>query len=189
MRQYTVRTAMISGLLGTLAQTMIVYGIVPVITGQSIDMVGLLRHACSLGLLSHLVSGGVLFPLGYLCLPLSLFPDAPALKGMLWAVLLWGMAEGILAPMLGVGVFSATLGGLPAAGRALLGYLVYGGILGGGLHYCMGAEGRSVRSIEPSRDGWSDSRSAERLSARRHPEVVETNVHEERGVYATSLWT
>jgi len=33
--------------------------------------------------------------------------------------------------MLGAGVFSAALGGFPAAGRALLGYLVYGATLGG----------------------------------------------------------
>jgi len=35
-----------------------------------------------------------------------------------------------MAPMLGVEVFSAALGGLPAALRALLGYLVYGATLG-----------------------------------------------------------
>ena len=36
-----------------------------------------------------------------------------------------------MAPMLGAEVFSAALGGLPAAMRALLGYLVYGATLGG----------------------------------------------------------
>jgi hypothetical protein len=35
-----------------------------------------------------------------------------------------------MAPMLGVEVFSTALGGLPAALRALLGYLVYGATLG-----------------------------------------------------------
>jgi len=49
---------------------------------------------------------------------------------MLWASLIWGVAEVIMAPMLGVEVFSAALGGLPAALRALLGYLVYGATLG-----------------------------------------------------------
>ena len=54
----------------------------------------------------------------------------PVLQGMLWAGLLWGVAEVLMAPMLGVEVFSPALGGLPAALRALLGYLVYGATLG-----------------------------------------------------------
>jgi hypothetical protein len=172
MRQYMMRAAMLSGLLGTLAQTMVVYGIAPVFIEQSVDLGGLLRHACPLGLLSRLVSGAVLFPLGYLCLPSSLCPDAPVRQGILWAVFLWGMAEGLLAPMLGVGVFSATLGGLPAAGRALLGYLAYGATLGSVLHYCVGADGSSVRPIAPLRWGWSASRSAWRIGIRRHSEAV-----------------
>jgi len=81
--------------------------------------------------LTHVLSGSVIFPLGYMLLPSPYFPGPPVLKGMLWAGLLWCVAEGILAPMLGAGVFSAALGGLPAAVRALLGYLVYGATLGG----------------------------------------------------------
>jgi hypothetical protein len=50
---------------------------------------------------------------------------------MLWAGLLWFSAEVIMAPTLGAEVFSTALGGLPAALRALLGYLVYGATLGG----------------------------------------------------------
>jgi hypothetical protein len=50
---------------------------------------------------------------------------------MLWAGLLWGITEIIMAPMLGAGIFSAAFGGFAAAGRALLGYLVYGATLGG----------------------------------------------------------
>jgi len=49
---------------------------------------------------------------------------------MLWAGLLWFVAEVIMAPLLGAEVFSTALGGLPAALRALLGYLVYGATLG-----------------------------------------------------------
>jgi hypothetical protein len=75
-------------------------------------------------------SGVVLFPLAYLSLPSRGFPEVPVLKGMLWGGLLWSIPELIIAPMLGAGIFSAALGGLPAAGRALLGYLVYGATLG-----------------------------------------------------------
>jgi len=119
------------GLLGTLLQTMVVYGVVPMMTGQSLDMAAMLEYPCALSMLVHVLSGSVIFPLGYMFLPSQYLPDSPVLKGMLWAMLLWCVAEGILAPMLGAGVFSAAFGGLPAAGRALLGYLVYGATLGG----------------------------------------------------------
>jgi len=81
-------------------------------------------------MLVHLLSGGVIFPLGYLLLACQAFSGPPVLQGMLWAGLIWFVAEVIMAPLLGTAVFSAALGGLPAALRALLGYLVYGATLG-----------------------------------------------------------
>ena len=131
MRQHTVIRAMEGGLLGTLLQTMAVYGVMPLMLGQSVDPAAMLAHSCAVGLLAHVFSGGVLFPLAYVCLPFQDLQRSPVLKGVLWAGLLWGITEIIIAPMLGAGLFSATFGGFPAAGRALLGYLVYGATLGG----------------------------------------------------------
>jgi hypothetical protein len=130
MHQHTVIRAMEGGLLGTLLQTMVVYGMAPFMTGQSMDLAAMLEPACAIGLLARIFSGAVLFPLAYVSLPSQAFPEAPVLKGMLWAALLWSVTELIIAPMLGAGVFSAALGGIPAAGRALLGSLVYGTTLG-----------------------------------------------------------
>jgi hypothetical protein len=118
------------GLLGTLVQTLVVYGVIPWLTGRPLDLAAMLGYSCAPSLLAHVVSGGVLFPLGYVCLASHSFPGSPVLKGMLWAGFIWGVTEVVIAPMLGMGVFSATLGGLPAAGRALLGYLAYGATLG-----------------------------------------------------------
>jgi hypothetical protein len=131
MRQHAVIRALEGGLLGTLLQTMMVYGVVPMMMGQPMDLAAMLGHSCSLGLIVHIFSGSVLFPLVYMCLPSQGLPESPVLKGMFWGGLLWGVTEVIIAPMLGAGVFSAALGGLPAAGRALLGYLAYGATLGG----------------------------------------------------------
>jgi hypothetical protein len=131
MHPYTMSKAMGAGLLGTLGQMMLVYGVAPLLLGRSMDLAAMLGHACPLGLLVHVLSGSVCFPLGYVYLASPGFPGRPVLKGMLWAGLLWGVAECILAPLLGAGVSSAALGGLPAALWALLGYLVYGATLGG----------------------------------------------------------
>jgi hypothetical protein len=130
MRQHDVAKAIGGGLLGTLVQTLMVYGVAPVLGGQSIHVAVLRAHACAPGMLAHLLSGGVLFPLGYLWLSSQVFPGPPVLQGMLWAGLLWCTAEVILAPLLGAGVFSPALGGFPAALWALAGYLVYGATLG-----------------------------------------------------------
>ena len=123
MRQYYVAKAMGGGLLGTLLQTIMVYGVAPMIAGIT-------GHACAPSLLARLLSGSVIFPLGYVWLSSRAFSRPPVLQGMLWAGLIWFVAEVIMAPMLGVEVFSTALGGLPAALRALLGYLVYGATLG-----------------------------------------------------------
>ena len=130
MRPYDVAKAMGGGLLGTLLQTIIVYGVAPLIAGQSMDVAALTGHADAPSLLTHLLSGSVLFPLGYVWLSSRAFSGAPVLQGMLWAGLIWFVAEVIMAPMLRVEVLSTALGGVPAALRALLGYLVYGATLG-----------------------------------------------------------
>ena len=130
MRQYYVAKAMVGGLLGTLLQTIMVYGVAPMIAGQSMDGVAITGHACAPSLLAHLLSGSVIFPLGYVWLSPRAFSGPPVLQGMFWAGLIWFVAEVIMAPMLGVEVLSAAMGGLPAALRALLGYLVYGATLG-----------------------------------------------------------
>jgi len=131
MPPHTVITTMLRGLLGTLAQIIVVYGVVPLVAGYSLDSAALGGSPCALGLLLHLLSGSVVFPLGLLAMPPHALPGPPVLKGMLWAGLLWGVTESLMAPLLGAAVFSAGLGGLPAALRALAGYLVYGATLGG----------------------------------------------------------
>ena len=130
MQQHYVTKAMVGGLLGTVLQTIMVYGVIPMLAGPSIDGAVLQEHFCAPSMLVHLLSGGVIFPLGYLWLSSQAFSGPPVLQGMLWAGLLWCVTEVIMAPMLGAEVFSTALGGLPAALRALLGYLVYGATLG-----------------------------------------------------------
>lgn len=130
MQQHYVSKAMVGGLLGTLFQTIVVYGVVPMLTGQGTDVAALLERACSPALLMHLLSGGVIFPLGYVWLSSQSLSAPPVVQGMLWAGLIWFVAEVFMAPLLGAEIFSAALGGFPAAMRALLGYLVYGATLG-----------------------------------------------------------
>jgi uncharacterized membrane protein YagU involved in acid resistance len=130
MRQHYVSKAIVGGLLGTLLQTVVVYGMAPIMAGQAMDVAALLAHSCSPTLLVHILSGSVIFSLGYAWLSSQSLSTPPVMQGMLWGGLIWFVAEVVIAPMLGAEIFSAALGGLPAAMRALLGYLVYGATLG-----------------------------------------------------------
>lgn len=155
MTQHSVIKAMGGGLLGTLVQTLTVYGVVPMLSAGSIDMAALWQRSCDVGMLAQVFTGAILFPLGYMALASRSFPGAPVVKGMLWAGLLWVMAECIMAPMLGAGIFSAELGGLPAAGRALLGYLVYGATLGAIAGLAEPEDRHPSRGLEPARARWT----------------------------------
>jgi hypothetical protein len=45
------------GLLGTLLQTMTMYGVMPLMLGRSVDPAAMLGHACAVSLLAHVFSG------------------------------------------------------------------------------------------------------------------------------------
>ena len=130
MQQQTVITAMRGGLFGTLGQMLLVYRVAPLMAGHALDLAELRDCPCAPGLLLHLVSGSVLVPLGFLALPAHALPGPPVLRGMRWAGGLWVVLETPVALLHGAGVFNAALGGVPAALRALLGYLVSGPTLG-----------------------------------------------------------
>ena len=79
-RSCDVVKALGGGLLGTLLQTLMVYGVVPVLAGQSIPVAVLREHACAPGMFAHLLSGGVLFPLEYLWIASHAFSGPPCCR-------------------------------------------------------------------------------------------------------------
>jgi len=109
LQPHMVITAMRGGLLGTLGQMLLVYGVAPLMAGHALELAALRDCPGAPGLRLHLLRGG-LFPLGFLALP-----GPPMLRGMLWAGCLWLALETLVAPLLGAGVFSAALGGVPVS--------------------------------------------------------------------------
>ena len=81
MRPYDVAKVMGGGLLGTLLQTIMVYGVAPLIAGPSMAGAAITGHACAPSLLVHLFSGSVIFPLGYVWLSSRAFSGPPVLQG------------------------------------------------------------------------------------------------------------
>ena len=80
----------------------------------------------ALGWTAHFMIGMVL-ALGYAAVFSSRLPGVPAVRGALFSLLPWLMAQLVVMPMMGMGFFS---GSMLAAGGGLMGHLAYGLVLG-----------------------------------------------------------
>ncbi len=84
-----------------------------------------------MGMFIHFVNGTVIFPLIFGFLLYSRFPGAPVVKGILWGLILWFLAQAMVMPMMGAGFFaSGTPQPFMTVFGSLMGHVVYGAILG-----------------------------------------------------------
>jgi uncharacterized membrane protein YagU involved in acid resistance len=72
----------------------------------------------------------LIFPAIYAYALYDRVPGSPAIKGTVWGIALWLMAQVIVMPMMGGGLFSSHMGGLMAALGSLVGHILYGSLLG-----------------------------------------------------------
>ncbi|MGQ0701945.1 MAG: DUF6789 family protein [Gemmatimonadales bacterium] len=127
--------AILGGLIGTIAITMMMYWVGPLMGFMKMDIAqGLgdfLGIGWTAGLIMHFVNGTIIFPLIYALALYQVLPGSPVVKGLTWGAILWLIAQVVVMPMMGAGVFSANMGGAVTASGSLLGHLVYGALLGG----------------------------------------------------------
>lgn len=128
-----VTRLMLGGFIGTLAMTAMMYLVAPMM-GVRMDIAAMLGSmlggSWAAGMAMHFINGTVLFPLVFGYLLVSRLPGPPVLRGALWGVILWLIAQTMVMPMMGAGLFSAAAGGMVAAVGSLVGHLLYGTILG-----------------------------------------------------------
>jgi uncharacterized membrane protein YagU involved in acid resistance len=121
------------GLVGTLAMTLMIYLVAP---GMGVKMdiagslAGMLGTSWTVGLIMHLINGAVIFPVIYALVLFRVLKGGPAAKGTEWGVILWLVAQLVVMPMLGAGVFSSKMGGVMSVMASLIGHLAYGSLLG-----------------------------------------------------------
>lgn len=133
-REPAISRLFLGGLAGTVAITLMMNFVDPLITGRSMDLVRMLGtmlgdpHGAG-GMVLHVFNGVALFPLGFAFLSVRL-PGPAVVKGLIWGTILWALAQALVVPMLGSGFFGDTAGGLRAALSSLAGHLVYGGLQG-----------------------------------------------------------
>ena len=128
-----VTRLVLGGFVGTMAMTAMMYMVAPMM-GVRMDIAAMLGSmlggSWAAGMAMHVINGTVLFPLVYGYLLVSRLPGPPLLRGALWGVVLWLIAQTMVMPMMGAGLFSAAAGGMVAAVGSLVGHVLYGTILG-----------------------------------------------------------
>ena len=126
--------AILGGFVGTVAITMMMYWIGPMMGMMKMDIAAslgsMLGGSWALGMMMHFINGTIIFPLIYAYLLFRILPGGATLKGVEWGLILWFLAQVIVMPMMGGGFFSANMGGMMAAVGSLVGHVIYGALLG-----------------------------------------------------------
>lgn len=128
-----VSRAIVGGLVGTLAMTIMMYLVAPMM-GVKMDiagsLAGMLGAPWAVGLGMHFLNGSLIFPILYAWVLFKHLKGGPAVRGITLGVALWLMAQLLVMPMIGAGVFSSRMGGMMAVAASLMAHVVYGALLG-----------------------------------------------------------
>lgn len=126
-----ISRALLGGFLGTAAMTMMMYFVAPRMLGHPMDIAEMLGSMLGgnwwAGMILHFINGTLIFPLIYAYFLFGVLPGAAAVKGTIWGVALWLLAQVIVMPLVGAGFFS---GSMMAAMSSCVGHLVYGALVG-----------------------------------------------------------
>lgn len=127
--QINIKRAVFAGVLGTVAMTIVATFGAPMMGLPKMDIPGMLAShmggATLLGWIAHFMVG-TLLALGYALVQWRL-PGPAILRGALYGLAPWLMAQVVVMPMMGMGLFS---GAAALAFGSLIGHLVYGAIVG-----------------------------------------------------------
>jgi hypothetical protein len=129
----TFARAALGGFAGILAMTAMMYVVAPMM-GLHMDIAAMLGSVLGgswiAGLMMHVVNGLVIFPAIYVYALYAHLPGSPPIRGTVWGVVLWVIAQTVVMPMMGAGLFSSAMGGMMAAMGSLIGHILYGSLLG-----------------------------------------------------------
>ena len=133
MQKPNFTKALLAGVAGTVALTMLTY-IAPMMGMPEMDipqmLSGFMGVPAIAGWLAHFMVGTV-FAVLYAYAFVSRFPGSPVVKGMVYGLIPWLLAQIMVNPMMGAGVFALnTPAPMLMVVGSLMGHLVYGGVLG-----------------------------------------------------------
>ncbi|MGE0392067.1 MAG: DUF6789 family protein [Vicinamibacterales bacterium] len=129
----TFGRAVAGGAVGTVAMTAMMYGVAPMM-GLNMDIAAMLGSMLGgswlAGMAMHGLLGVVVFPAAFTFGVRGLLPGSELMRGLAWGVVLWLMAQVVVMPMMGGGLFSSAMGGMMAVMGSLAGHVLYGGLFG-----------------------------------------------------------
>ena len=129
----TLARAVLGGFVGTMAMTAMMYVVGPMM-GLHMDIAAMLGSmlggSWAAGMMMHVLNGTLIFPAIYVYALYARLPGSPVIKGTTWGVALWLMAQVVVMPMMGGGLFSSAMGGMMAVMGSLVGHVLYGSLLG-----------------------------------------------------------
>ena len=129
----TLARAVLGGFVGTMAMTAMMYVVGPMM-GLHMDIAAMLGSMLggrwAAGMMMHVLNGTLIFSAIYVYALYARLPGSPVIKGTTWGVALWLMAQVVVMPMMGGGLFSSAMGGMMAVMGSLVGHVLYGSLLG-----------------------------------------------------------
>jgi uncharacterized membrane protein YagU involved in acid resistance len=148
MKRVNVYRSVFAGFLATVAMTALMY-MAPLMGLPKMDIATMLGTmfstnppvAFAIGIAMHFMLGSVLLAIPYFYLIEIKFRSTPWLGGAIWGVLLWGVANLMVMPMMGFVHPLVRAGAMPAPGLlmlqlgalapigSLMGHLLYGIVL------------------------------------------------------------
>jgi hypothetical protein len=126
--------AVLAGFVATVVMTMMMY-MAPMMGIPKMDVAGMLSGMMKtpwiVGMLIHFMNGALIFPLIYVFVFHNILPGPSFVKGMTWGLILFLIAQVMVMPMAGAGVFSSNSPNpLLSVMGSFMGHAVYGAILG-----------------------------------------------------------
>ena len=133
MQKPNLAKALLAGVVGTIAMTMLTY-IAPMMGMPEMNIPQMLSGFMGVpivaGWLAHFMVGSVFAVLfAYIFAPR--FPGSPVVKGAVYGLIPWFLAQIMVNPIMGAGVFAlSTPAPMLMVVGSLMGHVVYGGVLG-----------------------------------------------------------
>ncbi|MEX2189372.1 MAG: DUF6789 family protein [Bacteroidota bacterium] len=133
MNKFNINKAIGAGIAGTVVMTLFAM-MAPLMGMPEMNIPKMLADFMGfpvvVGWLAHFMIGTIL-AVGYGSILVSKLPGAPAVKGVLFGLIPWFMAQIVVNPMMGAGVFAMnTPAPLMMVMGSLVGHAVYGAVVG-----------------------------------------------------------
>jgi len=133
MQKTNLTKALLAGVAGTAAMTMLTY-LAPMMGMPKMDIPEMLSGFMGLpvvaGWFAHFMIGTG-FAVVYAQMFVARIPGSPFVKGALYGLIPWFLAQVMVNPVMGAGVFAVnTPAPMLMVAGSLMGHVIYGGVLG-----------------------------------------------------------